>query len=211
MSISIYFPCFIYFFRVWGVNWIDSGDACTSQEQYGDLLFWLSSCYGAVHYWFHFSSLLLPLTFAFASYLFLLSRSLFPSSSSLLALIEKQQVVFNIISSLRESSYSRLLMSLGYFAIWHHCHLQNAFVLVLLKPWIVLSACFIHIKWIWIPFWIFHQAVSHSSELRIIWLNIKSLLSSSARLSKLSCYVYFRTNDLNKMTSQPTFKQIQVI
>lgn len=161
MSISIYFPCFIYFFRVWGVNWIDSGDACTSQEQYGDLLFWLSSCYGAVHYWFHFSSLLLPLTFAFASYLFLLSRSLFPSSSSLLALIEKQQVVFNIISSLRDSSYSRLIMSLEYFTIWHHCHLQNAFVLVLVKPWITSSACFIHIKWIWIYFWIFYQAVSH--------------------------------------------------
>lgn len=87
------FPCFIYFFRVWGVNWIDSGDACTSQEQNRDLLFWLSSCYGAVHYWFYFSSLLLSLTFTFTSYLLLLSRSLFPSCFSLLALIEKQQVV----------------------------------------------------------------------------------------------------------------------
>lgn len=134
------FSMFYLFFRVWGVNWIDSGDTCTSQEQYGDLLFWLSSCYGAVHYWFHFSSLLLPLTFAFALYLFLLSRSLFPSTSSLLALIEKQQVVFNIIPTLRDTSYSRLWMSLRYFAIWHCCHLQNAFVLVLVEPWIMLSA-----------------------------------------------------------------------
>lgn len=100
MSVSIYFPCFIYFFRVWGVNWIDGGDACASQEQYRDLLFWLSSCYGAVHYWFYFSSLLLPLTFAFVTYLFLHSGSLplslrllpFPSSS-LSALILEQQVV----------------------------------------------------------------------------------------------------------------------
>lgn len=68
------FSMFYLFFRVWGVNWIDGSDACSSQEQYRDLLFWLSSCYGAVHYWFHFSSLFLLLTFAFALYLFLLSR-----------------------------------------------------------------------------------------------------------------------------------------
>lgn len=68
------FSMFYLFFRVWGVNWIDGSDACSSQEQYRDLLFWLSSCYGAVHYWFHFFSLFLLLTFAFALYLFLLSR-----------------------------------------------------------------------------------------------------------------------------------------
>lgn len=136
MSISIYFPCFIYFFRVWGVNWIDSGDACTSQELYRDLLFWLSSCYGAVHYWFHFSSLLLPLTVAFASYLSLLSRSLFPTSSLLLALTEKQQVVICkskiLFRHLRDSSYSRLLMPFMFFVFFSFFNLVSLSVAELL-------------------------------------------------------------------------------
>lgn len=72
------FHVLFIFFRVCGVNWIDGSDACVSQEQYNDLLFWLCSCYRAVHYWFHFFAPLLPLIFACASYCFLLSRSVMP-------------------------------------------------------------------------------------------------------------------------------------
>lgn len=110
MSVSIYFPCFIYFFRVWGVNWIDSGDAYASQEQYRDLLFWLSSCYGAVHYWFHspphFSSALafrirsVSLSSQQVSYSFPLLRCQLSFKSSKLLFVKSFSFYFQLFSLL---------------------------------------------------------------------------------------------------------------
>lgn len=187
MSVSIYFPCFIYFFRVWGVNWIDVGDACASQEQYRDLLFWLSSCYGAVHYWFHFSSLLLPLTFTFAPYLssqqvspsislpltfFPVLHCQFSFKSSKLLFIKLFSFILNIIRN-----YFWLVNSPqcfgGFFFVRvvakKYCNILMWRLAMVrwnrLELWIMWFSCLTHPdKWTWQHSWFIYQPVRYRAQ-----------------------------------------------